>query len=471
MKSNAHASERLLRIFDPNWAEYEHARLFAPTTSFTEARIVTKPIADAQESVEGILPPSQMSDAFTPECRRLLVDSHGIERAFNERLCKRVALLEAEVVGSTTTASTPLSEPVGEPALTVPVSVQVSASTSFYNCSWFSEIVSLQWAVKAMFPLIDNSSHSESEALQLKLKVIAILRDLLLGSTMQVLRPESSDLVKRYHQLLQEALLSLKDSSAEADEERRQLVLTLVGLGLHYNSFAVLLQVATTLVTLAKEHPTLRLSFAPFAPLLNHLRTQAGVGRILFSETSRKESFTALWSSSEFCPLLSRSEDIASVTRPPIEAPNSHNGSGIVMSRTPSSASRLGSDWSVVRVSSVSSSVIPTPSVLGSIATDGSFLYARIGTSGLVKLGTGQSETIRGHVYAFNQNFLPHLHVWLACVGERLFARTRFMLDCFVHDVDTATLSIISPVATIGPLPKRFCFGDIADIFSDGQSL
>lgn len=126
MKNNAHASERLLRIFDPNWAEYEHARLFAPATSSTEARVATKPIVDAQESVEGILPPSQMSDAFAPECCRFLVDSHGIERAFNERLCKRVALLEAEVVGSTPTPSTPLSAPVGEPALVVPVSVQVS---------------------------------------------------------------------------------------------------------------------------------------------------------------------------------------------------------------------------------------------------------------------------------------------------------------------------------------------------------
>jgi hypothetical protein len=322
-----------------------------------------------------------------------------------------------------------------------------------------------------MFPLIESCTRSESDALKLKLKVLDILRELLLGSSMQVLRPESSGIVQRLHGLLREAFASLKDIGPEADEERRKLLHTLVGLGLHHNSVVVLLQVCTSIVDLSNEHPSLQLSFEPFSELLSDLRMQAGVGRILFSESSRQASFLAMWSSPQFCPMLSGSEHVAAVSKTPAGELSATGSGNLMLARTSSSSSRLSPDWSVVRFSNIGNTSIPTPSIIGAIATDGPFLYARVGSTGLAKVGTGHGDTIRGHLYAFNGNFLPHLHVYLATFGDRLFARTRFMLDCFAHDVDKSTLQILGPLSTSGPLPKRFSFGDIADIFSDGDFL
>lgn len=85
------------------------------------------------------------------------------------------------------------------------------------------------------------------------------------------------------------------------------------------------------------------------------------------------------------------------------------------------------------------------PSSSDTIATDGLFLYV-FGRSGLLKIGTGNGNTVRDFVYAHNRAYTRSPDAersWMCCIGTHLFCRTIVMPSNRVDRINTSNLERI----------------------------
>ncbi len=72
-------------------------------------------------------------------------------------------------------------------------------------------------------------------------------------------------------------------------------------------------------------------------------------------------------------------------------------------------------------------------------ACDGTFLFLHH-SGGLLKIGTGFNDTIRGHIYGSNSHFAPDQRLSLAFLKGHLFYRARSFARQLVREIDTVTL-------------------------------
>ncbi|XP_033631426.1 E3 ubiquitin-protein ligase MYCBP2-like isoform X2 [Asterias rubens] len=106
------------------------------------------------------------------------------------------------------------------------------------------------------------------------------------------------------------------------------------------------------------------------------------------------------------------------------------------------------------------------------IASDGSYLYIHTGT-GLYKIGSGYSSTIKGHIYAVNRDFHLHERGWLGVArGQLLYKPTTFDLSGSSSSVNTVVTVNTETLVETGSVDIPATGSTSASLlFSDGENF
>ena len=128
-----HDVERVLRVFDDNWIQYEHARLYGAAEDPSIAapppsKLTTPQNTNVPDSnVEGVLPPAQTSQLLQAVKPKLMLEAVGKDNAAQRLSRKRIAVLAHELRNDATIEPFPMRSTLGEASSSseIPASVQV----------------------------------------------------------------------------------------------------------------------------------------------------------------------------------------------------------------------------------------------------------------------------------------------------------------------------------------------------------